>query len=103
MEPVKDAERQSNSLDDGPGQKAVKFQLDRIRLDFLCLKRIDDPHCDIADQQEGDHLSSGFGAIVFRKVDTATRDICYEQQLQHHLHTERKVTIFFPSYQQIGK
>lgn len=59
MEPVENAQRQRDSLNDSPGQEPVELQLNRVCLDLLCLESIDNPHRDIADEQKGDHLSSG--------------------------------------------
>lgn len=50
MEPVKDAQGQSNTLNDGPGQETVEFQLNRVGLYLLRLKSVYYPHGDIAYQ-----------------------------------------------------
>lgn len=52
---------------------------------LLGLKGVDGKHGHIANEKEGDNLATGFAAIVFRQMDTATRHIRNEEQLKDHL------------------
>jgi len=56
-----------------------------ISADFLHFKGVDDPHRDVANQQEGDHLAARLCPFVLWQVDTAPGHICDEQQLEHNL------------------
>jgi len=85
MEAVEDAERQRHPLHHRPGQEAIEIQLNRVGDHFLSLEGVDDPHGDIADEQEGDNLSARLAAVMFRQVHAATSDVCDEQQLEHNL------------------
>lgn len=85
METMENAERQREALDNCPSQKTVEVLLDGISLDFLSLKRVDNPHGDVANQQKSDHLTAGFSAIVFGKMNSATWNVGDEEQLKNHL------------------
>lgn len=69
---MEDAERQCQTLDYRPGQEAIKFELHRVSLHLLRLESIDDPHGDIADEEECDDLTAWLGTVVLWKVDTPT-------------------------------
>ena len=43
MESVKDAQGQSHALHNGPWQKTVEIELNRIGFDFLHFKCVDEP------------------------------------------------------------
>lgn len=90
VEPVEDAERQSDPLHDGPGEEPVEIELHRVRHHFLRLERVDDPHGQVADQQEGDYLSARLAAIVLRQVNPSTRNVRDEQHLKDHLCDRQK-------------
>lgn len=49
------------------------------------LESVNYPHCDVADQQEGDHLPPWLGAVVRGRVDAASLSVGYEQQLKEDL------------------
>lgn len=85
MESMKDAEWQSDTLHYCPRQEAVEFELYWVRLNFLSFERVDDPHGDVANEEEGDHLPAWLGPVVFWQVDAATRHVCYEKELENHL------------------
>ena len=90
MEPVEYAEGQGQPLDDGPREETVELQLDGVRLHFLHFEGVYYPHGDVADQKERHHLATGLGTVVLRKVDPTARNVCDEQQLQHHLEGHHK-------------
>lgn len=85
VEPVKDAERKRDPLHDGPREEAVEVELDRVRHHFLRLERVDHPHGQVADEQEGDHLPAGLAAVVLRQVDPSAGHVRYEQHLEDDL------------------
>lgn len=66
MEPMENAQRQCDTLHNGPCQETVKFELNRIRFDFLRFKCVYDPHGYVAYEQKCDHLTARFRTIVFR-------------------------------------
>lgn len=41
----------------------------RVSQDFLCLESVDEPHGDVADEEEGDGLAGGLAAFLFWQVD----------------------------------
>lgn len=90
VEPVEDAERQGDPLDDGPGEEPVEVELHRVRHHFLRLERVDDPHGQVADQQEGDHLSARLAAVVLRQVDPPARHVRDEHHLKYDLQGGQK-------------
>jgi hypothetical protein len=53
--------------------------------DLLCLKCVDYPHGNIADEQKSHHLAPWLAAVMLWQVDTATAHISNEKQLQYHL------------------
>lgn len=63
---MENAKGQSDTLYDGPRQKAEEFELYWVRFDFLRFECVNDPHGDVAYEQKGDHLSAWLGAVVFR-------------------------------------
>lgn len=95
MEPVEDAERQRKPLHDRPRHKTVEIQLHRVRLHFLCLERVDDPHRHIANEQERHHLTARLRTVVLRQMHPTTRHVRNEEQLKYHLERERIGEIFF--------
>lgn len=48
--------------DDRPRPQPVKVKLDRVRLRPRFLQRVDGPHGEIRDEEEGDDLPAGFPA-----------------------------------------
>lgn len=54
-------------------------QTHRIGKDLLRLECVDGEHGQIADEQEGDNLSTGLAAIVLWQVDATARYIVDEQ------------------------
>lgn len=84
MEPIENAERQRDSLDDGPWQKAVEIELDGIGFDFLHLERVDEPQCHVGDQQESDGLSTRFDSILFDGADSSSWHVWYKKHLNRH-------------------
>ena len=85
VEPVEDAERYADPLHEGPGQEAVEVDLHGIGRDLLRLERVDDPHGDVADEEEGDDLPAGLAAVVLRQMDPPARDVGDEEHLQDDL------------------
>lgn len=85
VEPVEDAQRQSDALDDGPSEEAVELQLHRVGLHFLGLEGVDHPHGHVADQQEGHDLSAGLRAVMFWEMDASAGYVRDEEKLQYHL------------------
>jgi len=79
------AEWQSDALNDRPGIKPKKAQLHWRVLHFLDFKGVDDPHGEVADEQESDDLSTGFGGVVAAGVDPSSLGVGDEEQLQHNL------------------
>lgn len=69
----------------GAASLAFLSHLHWVGADLLHFKRVDDPHGDIADQQESDHLATRLCPFVLRQMDTAPRHVCDEQQLEHNL------------------
>lgn len=57
----------------------------RIGEYFLSFECVDGEHGHVADEKEGDNLATGLAAIMLRQVDTTTRYIGNEEQLQDHL------------------
>lgn len=43
----------------------------RVSKDLLGLERIDEPHGNVADEQEGDGLARRLAALLFREVNAA--------------------------------
>lgn len=54
--------------------------------DLLCLKRVDHPHGNVADEQKCDHLSPWLAAVMLWQVHATARHVRYKQQLQYHLY-----------------
>ena len=57
MEAEKDAERQGDALDQRPRKVAEELRLDRAVLHLVHFEGVDDPHGQVADQQECHHLN----------------------------------------------
>lgn len=76
---MKDAQGESESLHDCPSKESIELQLNRIVFHLLHLERIDDPHGNVTNQQERNHLPAWFGAIVFRQVNPPARHIGNEE------------------------
>lgn len=57
------------------------FDTYRVGKDFLCLESVDQPHSDIADEEESDGLTGRLAAFLFRQVDATTGNISDEEQL----------------------
>lgn len=74
-------------MTDGPGANRCYnvTYLHRIRHDLLSLESVNDPHCDVCDEQECDNLATRLAPIVLRKVNSSSRDIGYKEQLEDHL------------------
>lgn len=53
--------------------------------DFLCLECVDCNHCDVANEQECDNLTTRLGTVMFGQVNSSSRHIGNEQQLQDNL------------------
>lgn len=85
VEAVEDAERQGEALHQGPGDESVEVKLNRVGEDFLGFKGVDEPHGDVADEQEGDGLARRLGALLFGQVHAAPGHVRDEQHLQDHL------------------
>ena len=58
MEAVEDGERHGHVTDDSPRPEAEEVQLLRVRVRARRLERVDTPHGQVTDQQEGHHLST---------------------------------------------
>ena len=67
MEAEKDAEREGDALDQRPRKVAEELRLDRAVLHLVHLEGVDDPHGQVADQEECHHLNGGAGDQVFKK------------------------------------
>lgn len=52
---------------------------------FFDFERVDDPHGDIANQQEGHHLTTRFIGILRTRRDASPLGIRNKQQLQNNL------------------
>lgn len=52
---------------------------------FLRFESVDRNHCNVADQQECDDLTTWLGAVVFGQVHSSTCHVCDEQKLQNDL------------------
>ena len=64
MEAEEDAEGQRDALDERPGEVAEELRLDGAVLHLVHLEGVDDPHGQVADQQERHHLNEdGAGQI----------------------------------------
>lgn len=85
VEPVEDAEREGDPLHDGPREEPVEIELDRVRHHFLRLERVDHPHGQVADEQEGDHLPAWLATIVLGQVDPSAGHVRDEQHLEDDL------------------
>lgn len=57
----------------------------RVSKYFLSLESVDEPHGNVADKKEGDGLTGGLTTLLFRKVNSTTRYISNEKQLQNNL------------------
>jgi len=60
--------------------------LNWVRNDLLCLKCVDHPHGNIADEQKCYHLAPWLAAVMLWQVHATARHIRYKQQLQYHLY-----------------
>jgi len=85
VEPEKDAERQGDALNDRPGVKSEESQLYGWVLDFLNFEGVDDPHGEVANEEECDNLSTRLWVVVVGGVDPPPLGIGDEEELQHHL------------------
>ena len=59
--------------------------LNRIGLHFLHFERVNEPKCDVDDEQESNSLPAGFGAVLFRSSDSTSRHVRDENHLDGHL------------------
>lgn len=85
METVEDAKWQSEALNQGPGHVAIKVQLHGIGQYFLCLEGVNEPHGNVADEQESDGLARRLAAFLLREMHAAAGHVGDEQQLEYHL------------------
>ena len=83
----KDAERKRDLLDDGPGVKPEELLLNRTLLHFGHFEGEQDPHGQVAQEQEGDHLAAGFAGVLVGRGNPPALRVRDEQELQHHLET----------------
>ena len=58
VESEEDAEWEGGALDERPGEVAEELRLDGAVLHLVHLERVDDPHRQVADQQERHNLKS---------------------------------------------
>ena len=84
MEAVKNAERQSDALHDGPREETVKIELDWISLHFLHLKSVNQPQRHVGDQQESDDLAARFLPVLLGCVNSAAGHVRDEDRLDRH-------------------
>jgi hypothetical protein len=54
--------------------------------DLLCLKCVDHPHGNIADEQKCHHLAPWLAAVVLWQMHATACHVRYKQQLQYHLY-----------------
>ena len=59
VESEEDAEWEGGALDERPGEVAEELRLDGAVLHLVHLERVDDPHRQVADQQERHNLKKG--------------------------------------------
>lgn len=64
----------------------LSTNLNWVGNDLLCLKCVDHPHGNIADEQKCYHLAPRLAAVVLWQVHSTACHIRYKQQLQYHLY-----------------
>lgn len=85
VEPEEDAQGQGHSLDDRPRVEAEEVQLHGTVFNFLHLKGVDDPHGQVADEEEGDHLAARFLRVLVGGGNPPALSVRDEQQLEQDL------------------
>ena len=63
VEAEEDAEGEGGALDERPGEVAEELRLDGAVLHLVHLEGVDDPHGQVADQQERHHLRRQGGKV----------------------------------------
>lgn len=110
VEAMEYAERQSNALDQCPGDESVEVLLNlkkKISVNeisksikkvstywigdhFLSFKCVNGNHCNVADQQESDNLATRLWAVVFWQMHSATCHVGNEEKLQNDLQNSNR-------------
>lgn len=85
MEPMENAQWQSDPLHNCPSKVSIEVKLNWIEIDFVSFERVNDPHGNVAHQQEGNNLPTRFASVMFRQVDSPAGDVRDEEHLKHHL------------------
>lgn len=85
VESEKDAEGQGDALNDWPSVVTKEPKLNWRVLYFLHFKCVYDPHCEVADEKEGNNLASRLWILVIGRVDASPLSVSDEQKLKHDL------------------
>ena len=88
MEAVVDPKRDRDVAEDGPGLGPIELHLQRVVLGLLRLESVDDPHGEVAEQQEGDVLPPWLLPLLQRRAGrhaiSGQQEDGLEGRLQHH-------------------
>lgn len=82
---MKDIEREGKSLNQEPGNNAIKVELDWVRLHLPNLQDHDRPHCQVCNEEERHDLTTWFRSRMLRHVNTTTSNVRDEQHLKNDL------------------
>ncbi len=91
VESVEEAEGQGAVAQQGPGDLAVVVLLVSLGLVGLDLERLQDPHTDVADDEERHQFPAWFLASVCSRVAAASQPFYYHRGLDHDLNDLKTV------------